>query len=314
MADAPPPTPPSQPSSPPPSSGGSGIGPWPIVLIAVGAVLLFANLGWLNLSALWRLLNYWPVALVAVGLNLLTRGRYVTPIVLGAIALALVLWSAEGNLQRVVGGTAPAQVVDVEHGLEGAAAARVTLELGVGRVSIDGAAPSGVLARGTIETGRGERVEQSYGRENGTALLELRSVMPAGPAATVDRREWNLSLTREVPLALRVNAGVGENRIDLREAQLSDLAFRGGVGETTLRLPAGSYAASVDVGVGATTVSLPPQAAARVTVTTGLGRSQVLGEWRRDGDVYTTPGYEQATERIELRVAGGVGAMTVDRR
>lgn len=312
MTDAPPPTPPSQPSTPPPS--GRGIGPWPIVLIAVGVVLLFGNLGWLNLGALLRLLNYWPVALVAVGLNLLTRGRYVTPIVLGAIALALVLWSAEGNLQRVVGGAAPAQVVDVEHGLEGAVAARVTLELGVGRVSIDGAAPDGMLARGTIETGRGERVEQSYGRENGTALLELRSVVPAGPAATMDRREWNLSLTREVPLALRVNAGVGENRIDLREAQLSDLAFRGGVGETTLRLPAGAYAASVDVGVGATTVRLPPQAAARVTVTTGLGRSQVLGEWRRDGDVYTTPGYEDATERIELRVAGGVGAMTVDRR
>lgn len=314
MTDAPPPTPPSQPSTPPPS--GRGIGPWPIVLIAVGVVLLFGNLGWLNLGALLRLLNYWPVALVAVGLNLLTRGRYVTPIVLGAIALALVLWSAEGNLQRVVGGAAPAQVVDVEHGLEGAVAARVTLELGVGRVSIDGAAPDGMLARGTIETGRGERVEQSYGRENGTALLELRTRGPSGSTTfgSGDERNWVLSLTREVPLALRVNAGVGENRIDLRSAQLIDLSFRGGVGESVIELPAGSYAASVDVGVGATTVRVPLGAAVRLTVATGLGRSDVRGDWNRVGDVYTTPGFESAQERIELRVNGGIGAVSVERR
>jgi len=49
-------------------------------------------------------------------------------------------------------------------------------------------------------------------------------------------------------------------------------------------------------------------------VTTGLGRATVQGEWRRDGDVYTTPGYEAASQRVELRISGGVGAVTVDRR
>ena len=312
MTDAPPPPPPQSP--PPPTRRGPG--PWPIILIALGVLLLAANFGWFNLGALLSLLNYWPVALVAVGVNLLTNGRYVTPITLGAVLLAVVLWSAEGGPQRMIGAAQPGTAITVQHDLEGAVAARVTLDLGVGQVRVDGAAPRGVLATGTIQTGRGEQIEESYGRENGTALLELRSRQTPGTSTfgVDERRRWELSLTREVPLALRVNAGVGENRLDLREVQLIDMSFRGGVGESHLQLPAGNYAASVDVGVGATTVRLPPAAAARVTVATGLGRSRVEGDWRRDGDVYTTPGFEGAAERVELRVSGGVGAITIDRR
>jgi hypothetical protein len=311
MTDAPPPPPP---PSPPPARRGPG--PWPIILIAVGVLLLIANFGWLNLGALLGLLNYWPVALVAVGINLLTNGRYATPLALGAIVVAVILWSAEGGVQRVWGAAPAGETIDVRHDLQGAGAARVTLHLGVGRVRVDDAASSGALATGTIQTGRGEQVEQSYGREDGIAVLELRSRQTPGTTTigTDERRSWELSLTREVPLALHVNAGVGENRLDLRQAQLVDLSFRGGVGESHVQLPAGDYAASVEVGVGATTVRLPPAAAARVTVTTGLGRSRVEGDWRRDGDVYTTPGFENAAERIELRVRGGVGAITVDRR
>ncbi len=316
MTDAPPPTPSQTPPPPPPPRSRRGPGALPIVLIALGVLLLITNLGWLNLGALLSLLAYWPVALIAVGLNLLTRGRYLTPLVVGAVVLVVVLWSAEGGLQRVVTGAAPGETVAIRHDLEGADAARVTFDLGVGRVRIDGAAPGGALVAGTIQTGRGEQIEEHYGRENGTVLLEIRSrqAQVSTSFGVDERRRWELSLTREVPVALRINAGVGENRLDLRQLTLADMSFRGGVGESELQLPSGNYAASVDVGVGSTTVRLPPAAAARVTVTTGLGRTRVEGDWRRDGDVYTTPGFENASERIELRVSGGVGAMTIDRR
>jgi len=311
MADAP--TPP--PSPPPPPQRRSAPAVWPLVLIVVGVVLLAANLGWFNAFALLSLLQYWPVALIAVGVNLITRGRYLTPIVVVAVVVALALWSADDGLRGLVGSTTAGESVAVQHELMEAASARVTLDLGVGRVRIDGAAPSGMLATGSIATGRGETIEQAYGRENGAALLEIRSRQTPGVnIGTNEMRSWELSLTREVPLALRINAGVGETRIDLRGTQLIDASYRGGVGGSELLLPAGDYAASVDVGVGATTVRLQPDAAARVTVTSGLGRATVQGEWRRDGDVYTTPGFETAGQRIELRVSGGVGAVTVDRR
>jgi len=309
MADAP--------TSATPNSGRRGPGAWPIVLIALGVLFLLHNLGALNLTALFGLLAYWPVALIAVGLNLLTSGRYRSALTVAAVALAVLLWTVDGGPRSLVGGTSAAEVVPVAYSLDGAAAARVTLDLGVGRVRIDDGAGSGLLASGSVALGRGESLEVNEGRENGTALLELRTRGASGTFVGVgvaEERSWALSLTREVPLALRVSAGVGENRIDLRNAQLLDLSFRGGVGESLLELPSGRYAASVEVGVGSTTVRVPADAAVRLSLSTGLGRADVSGTWNRDGDVYTTPGFETAVERIDLRVAGGVGEVRVERR
>lgn len=321
MTDAPSPTPTPNPNPTPPPSrpdraeSRRGAGVWPIVLIALGALFLLNNLGALDLGAVFALLAYWPVALIAIGADLLTSGRYRVPIVIAAVAIALVLWSVDGGPRRLVGGATSTETVAVDYALGGAAAARVTLDLGVGRVRVDDAAAPGALATGSIRLGRGEALDAAEGRENGTALLELRTRAPSGTSFGIgDERNWTLSLTREVPLALRVTAGVGENRFDLRSAQLVDLSFRGGVGETILDLPGGSYAGSVDVGVGATTVRVPSTAAVRVTLTTGLGRADVSGTWNRVGDVYTTPGFDTASERIDLRVAGGVGSIRVERR
>jgi hypothetical protein len=99
-----------------------------------------------------------------------------------------------------------------------------------------------------------------------------------------DVRRWSLSLSRAVPLDLRVHAGVGRNTLDLRAATLSGLTYAAGVGETTVTLPErGGYDASFDLGVGATTVRVPDGVEARVTVRSGLGRVTVSGTFRAAG-------------------------------
>jgi hypothetical protein len=47
---------------------------WPYLLIVGGVLLLAANLGWLSVGWIGRLLSLWPVALIAVGVDLLTSG------------------------------------------------------------------------------------------------------------------------------------------------------------------------------------------------------------------------------------------------
>jgi hypothetical protein len=96
--------------------------------------------------------------------------------------------------------------------------------------------------------------------------------------------------------------------------QLTGVDYRGGVGESTVRLPAGSYVGDFDFGVGAATITVPSGAAVRVAVSSGLGRVTVRGDLRRDGDVYTSPNYDTASERVTLRVNVGVGAITIDAR
>lgn len=310
---------------PPPAGPGPGVprsGPFPIgplVLIAVGVLLLAANLGWFSWGDLGRLLSLWPVALIAVGVDIFTAGRYRLLVIAGAVVVALLLWSGTGGTRGAgswFGAPGPAaETVDVRHDLAGATAGRVTLDLGVGRVVVDGEAPSGVLVEGTIRTGRGETIRQTA--DTSGAVRQVRIASAQAPGLNVgagEDRRWELSLSRQVPVELSVSAGVGQTTIDLSRVQLTGVVYRGGVGESTVTLPPGSYDGSFDMGVGSATIELPRGAAVRLVVSTGLGRVNVTGGLRRDGNVYTSDGYEGATDRITLRVNGGVGSIDVHYR
>lgn len=313
MTDTPPPPP--TPSEPPRRPADRQV-IWPYVLIAVGLLLLFTNAGWLSGGAILSLLNLWPIALLAVGIDLLTNGRYRTPVVIGAIVLALVLWlgGLGGGGLRAFGVVEPVQV---EHLLDGARAAEVELRLGVGEVRIDADAPPRTLLAGTILTGRGEAVEESVGRRGDVARIEVATRQQPGMSlGGMDRRRWDLSLTREVPIDLRVEAGVGDARFDLREADLARLSLRGGVGEIRVILPErGGYVGELNLGVGESDVVIPRGVEARVTVNMGLGGVEVEGPWQQNGRVYTTEGYATAAsgDRIELTIDGGIGGVEVER-
>ena len=43
----------------------------PIIMITVGAALLFSNLGYMKFASVWRL---WPLVLIAMGLNIVFTG------------------------------------------------------------------------------------------------------------------------------------------------------------------------------------------------------------------------------------------------
>jgi len=284
---------------------------WPYLLIGAGVLLLLVNVGWLSLFALGSLFTVWPVVLIAVGADLVTGGRWRRPIVVGAAAVALLWWFL------VPRGTGAAATVEVAHRLDGARAAAIVLRLGVGAAEIDADADAGTLVAGTIRTAPGEAIAQAAANVGGTARVEI-AARSSGSVSVMggDRRRWDLSLTREVPLDLRIQAGVGRTEIDLRDARLSAFDYTAGVGETIVELSErGGYRAELDLGVGATTVRIPQGVEARVTVRTGLGRANVAGSFDRDGDAYTTPGYANAAPegRIELSVRGGVGSVTVQR-
>ena len=76
---------------------------------------------------------------------------------------------------------------------------------------------------------------------------------------------------------------------------------------------AGRVTARIEGGVGDTTVNIPNGMEARVSVTTGIGSVEVGGNtYRRDGDVYTSPNFATAANRLELEVRGGIGRIRVN--
>lgn len=290
----------------------------PILLIAAGVFFLLSNMGlisWSFWDAIWRL---WPIALIAVGLDLLIGRRSVLASLLVAIVTIGLL--VAGFFWLGASPAAGGEITDtISESLSGAESAEVRLDFGVGRATLD-ALPAGSdsLVEGSIERpdDGGARIEQSYEVDGGVAIYDLRTegsfrLIPFfGPPD--DNWFWDLQLNPDVPMDLTVNTGVGQTTLDLTALTLREVHVDTGVGETTVMLPGeGQLEASVNGGVGELIIEIPDGVPARIDVDTGLGATDVRGDFERDGDVYISPGYEDALDRINLEIDAGVGQVTV---
>ena len=287
----------------------------PIILIAAGVLLLLSRMGVFDWSLALGVLELWPLLLIAIGVDILTRGRYRLIVVIAAVAIGALLWRAPGWVPGVAG---PAETRSISYALAEVSAAEIQLRHGVGRLSLD-ALPDGdaqVIA-GTIATGRGESLDASYRIDGDVAEVEIAS-RQRGPSFNVDgsRRSWDLDLTRAVPIDLSIDTGVGESELLLRDVRLSDFDLDAGVGEVRVTLPRfGGYTGEIDAGVGTVHLRIPRSVEVRMQIETGLGGVDVRGTWTRENDRYLSSGWQDAAPsgRVELRVSGGVGEITVER-
>lgn len=292
----------------------SGSGVLPIVLIAVGVLALVGNLGWIAWGSLLALLNLWPVVLLAIGVDMLTRGRYRTFVVVGAIVVAALFYAADVGSGRSFGSGANATHV-VEYPLDGAERGEVKIDSGVATLNIDSLAGGSAFVRGTIETTGGASVTDRFTRSGNSVRLELGTKSRGWFSFRAVRGgPWDLSFNNTVPIALHIDAGVGRSTLQLSDLQLSSFDLDAGVGAVDVTLPAsGSFRASIDAGVGKVTVRVPQSMAANIRVDRGIGAVFVGPEFTANGkDSYVSGDYATAANRVELDIDGGVGGITIE--
>ncbi|HZW27869.1 MAG TPA: hypothetical protein VFF08_05420 [Trueperaceae bacterium] len=283
---------------------------WPLLLIAGGALLFAMNLGWLSWDLLWGLWYLWPLALVAVGVDVLLRGRYRLLVMAGTLVAAALIYAGTSG---TFGAPALQGPMEVSQGLEGATRAEVSLSTGVTRLDVRGDAGADLLVAGTVTPLRGETIERSFAVDAGVARFSLDSEGTFRSPPFGRGGVWELTLTGRVPMTLDVDTGVGEAVLDLSALRLERLEVSTGVGAATITLPRGSYSAAIDTGVGAATIRVPEGVEVRLTTSRGIGAISVPSDLGRDGDVYATAGYGSASERLDISVDSGVGAVQVVR-
>ncbi len=287
----------------------------PVLLIAIGAVLLLNTLGILEWSVWLSIIRLWPVLLIAAGLDLLLGRHSVWGSLLAAVlvlgVLAGALWLASAD---VAPGGAGLVAENVQQPLGAAISAEVVVSPAVGRLQMKALPEEASLVQGTIYRTRNEEVEQVFeGGTRATYTLEAGEVswVPFGTWA-FDRRLWDVGLSPGAVLDLEAELGAGEAILDLTGLQLERLQVEVGLGRAEVRLPAeGRFEASVDGAIGETVIVIPDGLEARIQASTALAVRNMPAGYRRDGDVYTSPGYEGAENRVDLTVNQAMGALTV---
>ncbi len=260
---------------------------WGGILVLAGILLLLDNLGLLAVNV-WSLI--WPLFLIALGLRL--------------------LW-------RYLAGPPAPQVEEAAIPLEDAGRARIRIRHGAGRLYVTAGADQDELVSGTFGGG----LEYQARRDGDLLDVDMRPSSHSFPEVMMPWNwgsrgalDWSVVLNNEVPLTLSLETGASDTRLDLSELHLTELRLQTGASSTDLTLPAHAGFTRADLHAGAASLSIrvPSGAAARIQIKGSLAGINVdTNRFPRMGNVYQSPDYDAAPNKIDVGVEAGVGAIDV---
>jgi len=252
---------------------------WPVVWILIGVVLFLSTTGRLGEGPGELISTYWPWALIALGVWF----------VIGAV-----IPSGRGMTETLA---LP---------LAGTSEANVWIKFGAGTLATHVAAP-GQLVDGQFTGGVLHRVR-------GPGRVELEQDTRYGLPWLDRRSDWNVGLTAEVPLDLKVDAGASRAVLDLHDLRVRLLELQTGASETRILLPraAGATTVRAQAGAASLTIEVPDGVAARIRTRMALGSAQIdPTHFPASSGGYESPDYATSANRVDIDVGGGVGSLRI---
>ncbi|GAA0317440.1 hypothetical protein GCM10008967_05020 [Bacillus carboniphilus] len=180
----------------------------------------------------------------------------------------------------------------------------VELKLGAGELNLSGGANQWL--EGRIEDSKEPKVSYKLNGDKGKLTVAQKSKQ----GINFKDNEWDLQLTKDVPLSLKISTGAAETDLNLSGIQLTDLDIETGVGELNLDV-SGDWKESFDInletGVGQVTVILPSNVGVKVTSSKGIGSAEFKDLISQGNGVYVNEAYENSDIIITVNAEMGVG-------
>jgi hypothetical protein len=304
---------------------------WGTILVAIGGVLVAADLGAVDTPTLTDALRLWPLAIVAIGLSLvLQRTRLSLPALLLAAAVpGLVVGGALAVAPRFAGACGargePAGLAKTEGTFDGPAT--VSVRTGCGSLTVTTAAGSGWQLNTGNTAGRTPTVNSS------ASSLSIDGTSHDGNIFDAGRDAWSLTLPTSDLADLSFVVFAGRARIDLADAHVNDLAMTVNaaemvvdassasvtnvsavvnVGSLSIRLPEGSdLSGSLRVGGGRLQVCSRAGVGLHV-MTRGTARQVTVEGLRPTDSEWQSPDYVSAAHRADLNVNVNFGTVEIN--
>jgi molybdopterin-binding protein len=255
------------------------------LLVLLGVMLLGINMGVLH-NDVWRF--FWPFVLVLLGVWFLL-GPY--------------LW--KGNVETV----------ERSIPMMGDIQAEIQFNYGAGRLTVGSGAKTGELLGGTFTGG----ITEELHRSDGKAFLKVNppsdTVFPGPWMNGHQGINWDVNLTREIPLQLQFHTGACEARFNFNELKVTDLTVETGASSTDIQLPQNAGYTRVVVKSGAAEVKLhvPQGVAALIRESSGLSGIKVdTSRFVQNGHTYQSADYNSAANKVEISYEGGMGSVEIN--
>lgn len=230
--------------------------------------------------------------------------------------------------------------------LAGATSSKVDINLADGNLSIDRLTGSEqLLVSGTLQYLKGQNLPaRSVDIVNGQATLTLKAKSTGQPwfrfpwAACNGATEWNIHLNPNVQSDIAAHSGGGNVKLNLAGMAVTRVSADTGGGNMDVILPdnaanlsvtaktgagnvtvefgdglTGSNTINANSGAGNVIVRVPSGIAARIHATSGLGKAIIDSRFNKlDGNMYQSPDYDGAKNKVEIVAQSGAGNVSVN--
>lgn len=254
------------------------------LIVLLGVVLLAINLGVVD-HRIWR--YFWPLVLVLLGVWFIL-GPY--------------LW--KGTLETV----------ERSIPISGDTEAQIEFNYGAGKMTVGSGAKPQELLGGIFMGG----VTEEINRTGSKAFLKINTpvdlVFPGTWMVGHQGFNWDVKLTNEIPLQLRVHSGACESRLDLTDLKVTELTVETGASSTDIKLPqnAGFTRVVVKSGAAEVKIHVPQGVAATIRESSGLSGINVdTTRFVQNGHTYQSADYDSAVNKVEISYEGGVGSVDI---
>ena len=192
--------------------------------------------------------------------------------------------------------------------LQGAKAVHVELNLGAGRLDIEGGS-SHLLNSRFLFNRKWDSPRVSYHVNGDKGELDISQDKSRGINFGASDNNWDLTFNNDVPIEFGIDMGAGQGQLRLRDMDIRDLELHMGAGQVQVELPSPRDAdinVTVKGGVGQATIHLPSGVGVRAHAAGGIGSVNAPG-FRKDGSEYTNDLLGKTPHKIILDVEGGIG-------
>lgn len=318
---------------------------WGVLLLFIGGVLLLQNFNVINFywSNVWR---FWPMLLIIFGVNILfnksnsNTGQYIS---LGLLVVTLSFlfyrgqqpsnysdrftknlkfnnndndlnfnWDDGDNADDT--STAGNRLSFSEPMIATEVAKTAELNMAGGGISfnLDGETDSLFDAR--VKSKRNNFSLNKMVTDSAT-ILDFKMLEKQNKFNFGDGNKVNFRLNTAPIWTINLKLGAGESDLDFTNYRVRTFTFNGGASALDLKFGATLPIVDVDVksGVADIKIKVPKSVGCRITAKTGLSSKDFDGFDKISDNVYETSNYKTSTNKIFIKLDGGLSNFEVDR-
>lgn len=307
---------------------------WGLILVFAGGIILLQNLEIVDFN--WHVIfRFWPLVLILIGANLLfsggdsSTGSYVslalTFLVLGFIAYQGITTTNNNDSYWSYGDNHDGDDDDdetTEHSRQNVFSEEFNDSIVKAVLNISGGATQYIIADTTSSLFEAN-ANKNFG--NFSLLRTTRDSAEVLDFKMKGHSEWKLNESKGNKAVLKLNTkpiwdinielGAGATKFDLSSYKINNIHIEGGAASFQIKLgqPIQNTNVSVETGVSKIEISIPSSAACKINVESGLSSNNFEGFIKEEDGSFVTKNYKEGTKAIILDLEGGLSKFEVTR-